>query len=101
MTTDGTYKWEPDWVMPPGAMLDEWRTDHVMSMGIAARLIGISEGTYKRLVAGDESLTPRLASLLDTATGISYRIWLAMECNYREGLAAGKRPISDKGDDNG
>jgi plasmid maintenance system antidote protein VapI len=88
---DQLYPYDPDWVMAPGAMLDEWRTDHGVSPGMAARIIGIDQARYDRLVAGDEPLDGRLAGLLDMATTISYRVWLAMEKNYRDGLAAGKK----------
>jgi plasmid maintenance system antidote protein VapI len=46
-------------------------------------------------VLARQPLTEEHARLLDKSTGIPARFWLALEHNYRVGLAAGLRDVTE------
>lgn len=83
-------KFDPDWVVAPGETLDEW----FEAMGLPYAVVdhyGIGRGVLRGLLAGEEPITPELAQKLCNLTHVGAPFWLALEHNYRAGLAAGKR----------
>jgi plasmid maintenance system antidote protein VapI len=84
-----SYPWNPDWVVAPGETLAEW----FAAMGLplrVAQLHGIPEGTLNGLFNGTTKITPALAQKLCNLTHVGAPFWLALEHNFRVGLAAGK-----------
>jgi plasmid maintenance system antidote protein VapI len=81
---------DPDWVVAPGETLSEWFQEMHLPISIAQRY-GISERTLKRLFRGTQPITPQLAQRLCNMTHVGAPFWLAMEHNFRVGLAAGKK----------
>jgi plasmid maintenance system antidote protein VapI len=80
---------DPDWVVAPGETLEEWFD----SLGVpkdTARHYGITAAQLERILAGDEPIDEKLAQKLCNLTLIGAPMWLALEHNYRVGLAAGK-----------
>jgi HTH-type transcriptional regulator/antitoxin HigA len=82
-------KFDPDWVVAPGETLAEWFDDVGLPLSAAA-LYGLPERTLHRLFAGKQKITPPLAQKLCNLTQIGAPFWLALEHNFRVGLAAGK-----------
>jgi plasmid maintenance system antidote protein VapI len=82
-------KFDPDWVVAPGATLQEWFDDVRLPLAVGAHY-GISERTLRRLFAGKQKITPALAQKLCNLTQVGAPFWLALEHNFRVGLAAGK-----------
>jgi len=82
-------KFDPDWVVAPGETLADWFEE----MGLpksCAQLYGISERQLNGVLDGTTEITPKLAHKLCFLTHIDARMWLALEHNFRVGLAAGK-----------
>lgn len=82
-------KFDPDWVVAPGETLAEWFECYHLPHSIAQHY-DISERTLKRIFAGTQIINPKLAQKLCNMTHVGAPFWLALEHNYRVGLAAGK-----------
>lgn len=87
-TTD-VIGWDPDWVVAPGETLKDWFESVGLPKSVAARY-GISERTLTHLFSGRQPITPRLAQKLCNLTHVGAPFWLALEHNFRVGLADGK-----------
>jgi plasmid maintenance system antidote protein VapI len=83
-------EFDPDWVVAPGETLKEWFDEMNLPLSIASHY-GISQYVLARLFDGKEKITPILAQRLCNMTHVGAPFWLALEHNYRVGLAAGKR----------
>lgn len=81
---------DPDYVVAPGETLAEWFSDHQLPLSIADKY-GIRRQQMQRILAGTEPITPALAQKLCNLTHIGAPMWLALEHNFRVGLAAGKK----------
>lgn len=96
-----TRKFDPDWVIAPSETLKEWMDEMGMfPKAIATAAVG-RERSEEALVLVNEvlerkPLTRDHARVLARATGISEQFWLNYEHNYRVGLAAGKKDVSDE-----
>lgn len=84
------YRFDPDWVIPPGWTLKEWFEAMNLPKSIAWELYGIPERTLNRLFEGAQKITPALAQKLCNMTHVGAPFWLALEHNYRVGLREGK-----------
>jgi hypothetical protein len=102
----GDYPWRPDWVIAPGVILAEWMTENHISVPVLAVACA---GRHKRNAAIRviQGVLDRCryyevtADLLETGTGVPARFWLALEHDYRAGLAAGLTDASGDPDDAG
>lgn len=86
-------KFDPDWVIAPGETLAEW-LEHTGVPESVAQLYGISPKVLAGVLRGTHKIGPSLAQKLCNLTLISAPFWLALEHNYRVGLAAGKKRIT-------
>lgn len=89
----------PDWCIAPAATLHEWMVDNNLNVRVlAACCVHRAERTRAEIaiqaVLDRKPLTPKHAALLAKGTGISERMWLALEHNYRGGLAAGLKDVT-------
>lgn len=92
------YPYDPDYVVPTSLLLWEWLDHNHLSTSVAAVIASKGCGTESHIastavldaVLHDGKVTPQVAQVLATVTGISMSFWLAFEHNYRTGLAAGK-----------
>lgn len=80
---------DPDWVVHPGATLADWFNEMRLPF-VVAEQYGISQRTLKRILAGTQPITPKMAQRLCNLTHVGAPFWLALEHNFRVGLAAGK-----------
>lgn len=94
MTTGGG-DWSPNWIMRPGVILEEEMRERHISKRMTARVIRVDVDTLEGLLDGTVEITEAIAAGL-ARLGISSQFWLNLERNYREGLAAGKKDISDE-----
>jgi plasmid maintenance system antidote protein VapI len=85
-----TYPYDPNYVVHPGAVLQEWFDDNRLPHKIAIRLYGFTDEELAGVLDGSLSITPELAAKLRNLTGIGMPFWFAMDHNFRVGLAAGK-----------
>lgn len=85
----------PDWVVAPGESLRECLDAQGFDVEDYARgtggwLFGITREEMKGMLAGTQTIDAVLANKLQRLTGVNERMWLALEHNFRAGLAAGK-----------
>ena len=83
-------KFNPDWVVAPGDTLEEWFNYIGMPYSVAWNIYDIPERTLKGVLRGTTHISPTLAQKLCNLTFVPAPFWLALEHNYRVGLAAGK-----------
>jgi plasmid maintenance system antidote protein VapI len=83
------YRVAWNWVTCPGETLAEWFVEMNLPLGIAWNVHCIPEDVLMRLLRGEEPLTAELASELQLMTHVAARFWLALEHNYRAGVANG------------
>ena len=104
----GTYDYQPDYAAPPGTVLEEHLAVHGLSHAELARRCGRSAKLISEIVAGKAPVEPATALQFEKVLGMSARIWLGIEADYRlhhermaeaedeEGKAWAKRfPIND------
>lgn len=101
MTTE-FHPFTPDWCIAPSGTLKEWMEENGVRPGtIAAACAGRDKERYdaaKRMaeeVLARKPLTADHAAVLERGTFVPARFWLALEHNYRAGLAAGLKDASD------
>lgn len=88
-----TTTFDPDWVVHPGATLDDWMDEHERPWYTLCLADGpgcIPARTVYRVLFGEEPIDRDLAERLHLRTGISTDLWLNLEKTFRAGLAAGK-----------
>lgn len=86
-------KFDPDWVIAPGETLKEWLETTPLPLTLQRRATGLTYDELDALKNGDLPITPTVALGLEQLTSIPARLWIALEHNYRAGLAAGKTRI--------
>lgn len=79
-----TSPFKPDWTIAPAATLQEWMEEQD----------AILPDERIQEVLNRKPLTSQHAELLEQVTGIPARFWLALEHNYRAGLAAGLKDVT-------
>lgn len=77
----------PDWVVAPGATLEEWLAEAAMSQAELASRLGMSAKAVNQIVRGHVPISQATALKLETVTAIPAGIWNRLEADYREGLA--------------
>jgi len=87
-------KFDPDWVIAPGETLAEWFEYVGMPQSVAWKIYDIPEHTLNGVLRGTTRITPKLAQKLCNLTHVGAPFWLALEHNYRVGLAAGKTRVT-------
>lgn len=81
--------WNPDWVVAPGETLAEWFDEMKLPLSIGQHY-GLSETRLRRIMKGQLEITPKIAQQLCNMTHVGAPFWLALEHNFRVGLASGK-----------
>ncbi len=84
-------RWDPDWVIIPGATLKEWMDENGMELRALATVSGLSVETLTGILNGSVGIDAGSASRLADATSIPPGLWLNLQRIYQEGLAAGKK----------
>ena len=104
VTETGAHEFKPDWCIAPSETLREWMDDNNMNarvLGASSVWLGPKSVTKEHATAliqdvlDRKPLTVAHAQALARGTGIDVRFWLALEHNYRAGLAAGLTDASD------
>lgn len=79
--------YQPNYAVPPGAVLDEHREAAGLTQAELAQRLGFSPKHVNRLLGGQEPVTPDTALKLEAVFGLPARVWLGLEARYREHLA--------------
>lgn len=98
------HEFRPDWTIAPSETLREWMDDNGMNVRVlASSAVWLGPKSVSKDAAAvhiqdvldRKPLTAAHAMTLARGTGIDVRFWLALEHNYRAGLAAGLKDASD------
>ena len=92
MTTTASERkhWQPDWAVPPGAVLLEALEERSMTQAELARRMGRPQKTINEIVKAKAAVTPDTAIQLERALGVSAQFWNGLETNYRAQIARRK-----------
>lgn len=80
------FPYTPDYAIPPGDTLEETLEELGMSQSEFARRTGRPEKTINEIIKGKTAITPETAFQFERVTGISARLWLNLERDYRAAL---------------
>jgi addiction module HigA family antidote len=81
------YRYDPDHVAPPGALVAEYLQAHEMSARELARRCGRSAKLIVEILGGKAPLEPETALQFERVLGLDATIWLNLEAAYRLHLA--------------
>ncbi|SCB55579.1 addiction module antidote protein, HigA family [Bradyrhizobium shewense] len=84
------FRYEPDHVAPPGALIQDQLDALDISGRELARRCGRSPKLIAEIIAGKAPIEPETALQLERVLETSASIWLGMEANYRLHLARSK-----------
>lgn len=86
-----TYPYKPDYIVPPGWILEEYLEVRGISQGEFARLCGRDPELIAGIIAGEMPVDAATAAEFERVLGLAAHIWRGIEESYRQGLAQGKR----------
>ena len=78
-----TYDYQPDYAVAPGVVLEEHLAARGLSNAEFARRCGRSAKLISEIVAGKAPVEPVTARQFEKVLGVSARIWLGIEAEYR------------------
>ena len=78
-----TYKYQPDYAVPPGSLLKEYLVARGLSNAEFARRCGRSAKLISEIVAGKAPVEPATALQFERVLGMDARIWLGIEADYQ------------------
>lgn len=81
--TTATYRYEPDYAVPPGWVLEERLEDRQFSHAEFARRCGRSPKLISEIIAGKAPIEPITALQFEKVLGLDASVWLGMESDYR------------------
>jgi HTH-type transcriptional regulator/antitoxin HigA len=81
------YSYQPNFVPPPGKMLEEFIGARDISARELARRCGRSAKLFVEIIAGKAPIEPHTAMQLERVLGMDASVWLNMEAAYRLHLA--------------
>ena len=84
------HTYEPDFVTPPGVILEEKLEELGMSQAELAERIGRTRKTVNEIIKAKAPLLPETAIQLERVLGIPARFWTNAEANYRQWVARQK-----------
>lgn len=82
-----TYKWTPDYAIPPGRLLEEYLEVRGYSQAEFARSCGCSLKLISEIIAGKAPIEPDTALQFEKVLGLSANVWKNIESIYRLQLA--------------
>lgn len=86
-----TYPYKPDYIVPPGWVLEEYLEVRGISIAEFAQLCGRSPELIAGIIAGEMPVDAATAAEFERALGLAAHIWRGIEERYRQGLAQGQR----------
>lgn len=85
-----TEPFDPDYVIAPGETLADWFKEMNLPKTISNHY-DIDRPTLDGILSGEREIDAELAQKLCNMTHVGAPFWLALEHNFRVGLAAGKK----------
>ena len=81
--TTATNQYRPDYVVPPGRVLEEYLQVQGISYAELARRCGRSPELIREIIAGKAPLEPETALRFAKVLGVDASIWMGIEADYR------------------
>ncbi len=78
-----SYRYEPDYAVPPGSVLEERLEVHNISHAEFARRCGRSPKLISEIISGKAPIEPKTAVQFERVLGVDAGIWLGIESDYR------------------
>ena len=88
---EATYRFEPDYIVPPGWILEEYLEVRGISIADFAQLCGRDPELIAGIIAGEMPVDADTAAEFERVLGLAAHIWRGIEERYRQGLALGQR----------
>lgn len=82
-----TTMYKPDFVVPPGDILEETLEARNLGKGEFARRTGLSMKTISLILAGKAPILPDTALQFERVLGVSAELWSSLESRFRLALA--------------
>lgn len=100
MGEDELHPFDPDWVLAPAALLRSWLKEQAMTedeLAVGCWPAADPDTAQRAIEAAlaKEPLTEEYLAAIATGTRTSITTWRNAERIYREGLAAGKKDVTD------
>lgn len=89
--------YKPDFIVPPGEILEETLEARSLGKGEFARRAGLSMKTVSLILAGKAPILPDTALQFERVLGVSAELWIGLESRYR--LALARKAASQAEDD--
>ena len=86
-----TYPYKPDYIVPPGWVLEEYLEVRGISPGEFPQLCGRSPKLIAGIIAGEMPVDAATAAEFERVLGLAAHIWRGIEERYRQGLTLGQR----------
>lgn len=77
---------KPDWVLPPGAIIEDALEERGWTEADFAKESGLSPAQVGQLISGKAAITEPIAEILSRVIGSTARFWLASEARYHSEL---------------
>jgi addiction module HigA family antidote len=87
MAKTAESQFNPDYAVPPGAILEEWLSDNGMSQTRLAERLGRPIKTVNEIIKGKTAITHETALQLEAVTGIEASFWTNADRIYHERAA--------------
>ena len=84
---DRVHAFEPDYVIPPGAILEEALEARSLSKSEFARRCGRPVKTVSEIVVGKAGITPETAIQFERVLGVPASFWTNLESRYQLRMA--------------
>jgi HTH-type transcriptional regulator / antitoxin HigA len=78
-----TDRFQPDYAVPPGWVLEERLEAHGISHAEFARRCGLSPKLIGEIIGGKAPLKPATALQFEKVLGVHASVWLGIESDYR------------------
>ena len=85
------YRFAPDYIVPPGWVLEEYLEVRGIPPEDFAQLCGRDPELIAGIIAGEMPVDAATAAEFERALGLAAHIWRGIEERYRQGLAQGRR----------
>ena len=86
-----TYPYKPDYIVPPGWILEEYLEVRGISPAEFAQLCGRSPELIAGIIAGEMPVDAATGAEFERVLGLAAQIWRGIEERYRQGLSQGQR----------
>ncbi len=87
MTVNTRNTYSPDYVVPPGQILEEYLEARGIKKNVLAALCGVSGKNISQIISGQAPITADLTLQLQRVLGTSAELWNNLEANFRLDLA--------------